>query len=116
MLKSRGLEIEDENLAFEYLKSISYFRLAGYLRPMEDDTINHTYKKGSSFENALSLYEFDAALRNLIFKAIQNIEIALRTKIIHYFSLSSGPFWFMDETCANKSPLFAKNLNHIEEE
>lgn len=71
MLKSRGLIINDENLAIEYLKSISYFRIAGYLRPMEADKTSHIYKKGSSFENALSLYEFDTALRILVFKAIQ---------------------------------------------
>lgn len=116
MLKSRWLTIQDDNLAIEYLKSISYFRLVGYLRPMEADKINHIYKKGSSFENALSLYKFDTTLRSIVFKAIQDIEIAMRTKIIHYFSLTSGPFWFMEKKCADKPGLFAKNLNNIDEE
>ena len=33
MLKSRGLAIKDENLAIEYLKSISYFRIAQLSAP-----------------------------------------------------------------------------------
>ena len=34
IIKSRGLTIQDDNLAIEYHKSISYFRIVGYLRPM----------------------------------------------------------------------------------
>lgn len=116
MLKSRGLIIIDDNLAIEYLKSISYFRIACYLRPMESDKVNHVYKEGSSLKNALSLYEFDTKLRNLVFNAIQHIEIAMRTKIIHYFSLASGPFWFMEKNCADNPRLFNNNLSHIDEE
>ena len=35
MLKSRGLLFDDEYAAIEYLKIISYFRLANYWKPME---------------------------------------------------------------------------------
>ena len=58
-LKSRGLSITNENDATTLLENISYFRLATYLRPMEMDTC-HNYKSGSTFENAVSLYYFDA--------------------------------------------------------
>ena len=37
MLKERGLIIKDERQALEQLQIISYFRLANYLRPMEQD-------------------------------------------------------------------------------
>ena len=60
MLKGRGLNIADEKAAEETLNTISYFRLAAYLRPMEADKITHQYKPDASFENAVALYEFDA--------------------------------------------------------
>lgn len=41
MLKGRGLLFDDEHIAIEYLKIISYFRLANYWKPMESDKINH---------------------------------------------------------------------------
>ena len=37
MLKERGLNIADEQAAEKTLNTISYFRLAAYLRPMEAD-------------------------------------------------------------------------------
>lgn len=86
LLKDRGLVITDENAAQTVLGSISYFRLANYFRPMETDKQSHQFKPGATFENAVRLYDFDASLRELLFKAIARIEIALRTKMIHNFS------------------------------
>lgn len=39
MLKERGLIINGEKRALEQLRIISYFRLANYLRPMEQDRL-----------------------------------------------------------------------------
>ncbi|MCW4117371.1 Abi family protein [Prevotella copri] len=41
---------------------------------MEEDQLHHLYKSGSTFEQAINLYLFDKELRQLIFKAIQDIE------------------------------------------
>lgn len=116
MLKERGLIIKDERQALEQLRIISYFRLANYLRPMEQDKENHIFKPNSTFENALNLYYFDKELRALIFTAIQSIEIALRTKIIHHVSLKYGAFWFTDINLCTNQQMFAENLNHIQQE
>ena len=116
MLKERGLIIKDEKQALEQLRIISYFRLANYLRPMEQDKEKHTFKPNSTFENALNLYYFDKELRALIFTVIQSIEIALRTKIIHHVSLKYGAFWFTDINLCTNQQMFAENLNHIQQE
>ena len=63
--------------------------LYGY---MEEDQLHHLYKSGSTFEQAINLYLFDKELRQLIFKAIQDIEISLRTKMIQVFSMEHGTF------------------------
>ena len=95
---------------------VSYFRIAAYLRPMEDDKDTHHFKPGSTLDNAFALYEFDTKLRQLIFAAIQEIEIALRAKVIQHFSLTYGPFWFMDVNLSANERLFAQNLSAIDRE
>ena len=115
-LKSNGLDIHDESEALRKLGVVSYFRIAAYLRPMEDDKETHHFKLGSTLENAFALYEFDTKLRQLIFAAIQEIEIALRAKVIQHFSLAYGPFWFMDVNLSANEGLFAQNLSAIDRE
>ena len=58
-LRSLGLIIADEDKARKTLSEVSYFRFAAYLRPMEADKQTHQFKHGSTFENAVALYEFD---------------------------------------------------------
>lgn len=116
LLKDRGLSIIDEAAAQKVLGSISYFRLANYFRPMETDKQNHQFKPGATFKNAVRLYDFDAPLRELVFKAIARIEIALRTKMIHHFSLAHGAFWFADESLSKEERLFQENIGSVERE
>ena len=116
VLKERGLSIEDENAAVHYLEHISYFRFAAYLRPMETNTKLHTYKETATFDKARSLYEFDMRLRELLFLAIQQIEISLRSKIINKFSLKYGPMWFLEETLAIDKHKYIDNLTTIKRE
>lgn len=59
LLQNRGLVIEDIATAKLQLRNISYFRIASYLRYMEEDRQFHHYKLGSTFEQAIDLYLFD---------------------------------------------------------
>ena len=68
---------------------------------MEEDKTTHQFKPTSRFEDAVALYNFDIELRDLMFKAVQRLEIALRTNIIQEFSLAHGPFWFFDTSLAD---------------
>ena len=119
LLKSRGLNIADSSKTAKFLGEVSYFRFVQYLRPMEADKTSHQFKPNSRFEDAVALYNFDMALRDLMFKAIQRLEIALRTKIIQEFSLEHGPFWFFDTSladderncCAHHSRLWNRYLS-----
>ena len=116
ILKSRGLMFNNEQEAVEYLKIISYFRLASYWKPMESDKLKHIFKPNSKFENVVTLYNFDKELRTLIFSAIQSIEIALRTKIIQIVSSNYGAFWFTEKSLFTNTTIFSKCLLNIEEE
>ena len=116
LLKDRGLNIADLSKAKKFLGEVSYFRFVQYLRPMELDKKTHIFKVNSRFEDAVAIYNFDTELRNLMFRAIQKIEIALRTKIIHVFSLEYGPFWFINMNLADDERKFIENLNSIDKE
>lgn len=115
-LKAQGLIINDETLAAKTLGEVSFFRFAAYLRPMEADKQTHQFKDGSTFENAVALYEFDNELRQLLFAAIQRIEVALRSKIIQHFSMSHGAFWFMQMPLHDSEHRFLENLNALDRE
>lgn len=116
MLRGRGLLFENEERAIKFLHNVSYFRIAGYMRPMERDKILHQFKSSSYFENAILLYEFDKKLRALVFTALQYIEIALRSKMIHYIALQYGSFWFMDNNLAVNQRLYVDNIARIRQE
>ena len=116
ILKQRGLIIENEAEAESILDTISYFRLAGYWRLMEADKQNHVFKPGSYFSQIISLYHFDEELRMLVFAAIQQIEVTVRTRLIRLFSERHGAFWFMDATLADSNTMYQSNLNKLQEE
>ncbi len=100
--------IEDEGRALSQLSSISYFRLANYWRVMEDRTDPRFFSPNTRFEDVVYRYVFDRKLRDLIFTAIQDIEIALRTRVVHHFSMKFGAFWFMDKSLFKDEEIFAR--------
>lgn len=116
LLESRGLIIRDRNKVTECLKVVSYFRLDNYFHPMESDKVQHIFKPGSTFDNAMDLYRFDCDLRELIFTAIQAVEIALRSKMIHHISLQYGAFWFTDVSLFRDANIHHKCMEQIRQE
>lgn len=116
MLKQRGLIITEEDTALKQLASISYFRLANYWKIFETDEITHQFASSTRLEDVISLYNFDKELSSIIFMAIQDIEVALRTRIIHFFSMSHGAFGFMEESKFNSRNLFQTCLDSIKTE
>lgn len=115
-LKQRGLTIANEEMALEQLHSISYFRLASYWSSMENQADKHQFLPNSNFEDIIITYTFDKKLRTLVFTSIQDIEIALRTRIIQFFSLKYGSFWFMDANLFKDTAIHDACLKNIEKE
>ena len=115
-LQGRGLMIADTNKAEQALDAISYFRLADYWYHLEADHHTHQFLPNSHFEEVLACYSFDKELKALLFKAIQTIEVAVRSKVIKHFAPTCGPFWFMDSTKAVNQRRFQTNLDTIKKE
>lgn len=80
ILKQRGMLIDDERKAENYLMNIGYHRLSAYIypfytRPKSDLRL----KDGTTFGQVLTLYRFDKKLRILLFNEIEKIEVAIRS-------------------------------------
>jgi abortive infection bacteriophage resistance protein len=116
-LKIRGLEFDNEAQAQNYLSNISYYRLRAYTYPFQDNSHdNQPFVVQVTFEQIIDLYVFDRKLRLLIFDAIEKIEIALRTQIIHHFALVHGSHWQLKPELYRDPMRFANHLDSLQKE
>ncbi len=107
-LKSRGLVVDDESHALLQLSSISYYRLSAYWYPYRerDDqgVVGDNFIAGTSFDDVVTLYEFDRHLRLLVIDALERIEVYIRTLISFHIAHTHGAFGHNDP--ANFHPNF----------
>ncbi len=111
LLKSRGLEVTNDQVALEYLHRLGYYRLSGYWypsrkllplstilskpnRPQREDN----FIPGSKFQDAVELYVFDKKLRLLILDAIERVEVAIRVDIAYLLG-AKDPFAYTNPLC-----------------
>ena len=74
-LRERGLIIQNFDEARSFLESVSYYRLSAYTRFFQIDSNNHTFPPNITFQDVKELYQFDKALRMIIFNATESIEV-----------------------------------------
>jgi len=104
LLKSRNLNVSNDAFVVTKLSHLNYYRLSAYYLPFYDD--KEHFKDGVQFENIIKLYYFDKKLRNLIFYAIEKIEVYFRTQITYVIAKEFGPFGY------TKSEHFTMNAYH----
>ena len=85
----------NEIKAHSLLKKISYYRLKGYWWDVQSDSILHIFQPDVYFEDIIEHYNFDHRLRIILFDAVEQIEIALRTKLIYHLSIAYGGLWYL---------------------
>ena len=74
-LRSRGCLVTDVPFCEKVLSRINYYRLSAYFLPFRKS--DGTYMPGTDFNTIYQIYEFDRNLRNLLFSAIEEVEIYL---------------------------------------
>ena len=117
LLRSRGLNIPDEQKALRYLSNVSYYRLSAYMLPFQIyNNPSHTFLDDTEFDNILNLYVFDRQLRLLIFDEIERIEIAFRCQVIYQYTMSKGSNWYEDPKEFYNPHNFAKFLTTFNDE
>ena len=97
LLKEKGLIITDENFAEYWLSHVSYFRIKNYSYAFKDyQERDGNYLPDTKFEQIVDLYLLDRKLKLIIFEAIENIEVAVKTQISNIFSYSYGQYWYRE--------------------
>lgn len=109
LLQSRGLIIRDVEKAKEVLLDVGYYRLGFYWFPFEKTYPNlenrtHDFQLNANFDDAVKLYYFDFNLRNILYKALSRIEIAVRTYMTYIVSnaYDTKPTWFADPAIVHR--------------
>lgn len=116
-LKDRGLKVFDDEKAIQTLSVISYYRLRAYTYPFQNNNDpKHPFVREVSFEQIYNLYTFDGRLRKLLFRALEKIEIALRTQIIYQFAKSYGSHWQLNPLLYRDTARFARHLDSLNRE
>ena len=90
LCNEKHLLIPDKQYAEITLKHIGYFPLMGGYKHLFRIPLTKKYRPGTSFEEIVALYEFDAELRELFFKYLLQIERHLRSLMSYYFSEKYG--------------------------
>lgn len=95
ILTDRGLAIGDPTSALRELRRHGYHRLGGYRYPFrqllpagEQNAASRSYRDdkyvpGASFEDVLTLAEFDAKLRRVCLEGLLEFEVRLRSALAH---------------------------------
>lgn len=94
-LEQRGLAIGNAVNAGRYLQRVGYYRLMGYLYTQRVAGSDN-FREQATFEEAVSLYEFDRGLRDLVMEAVGHIEVATRTVLTYHFAHAYGPFGHLE--------------------
>lgn len=89
-LKRGGLIIADEAEAASFLRHLNYYRFSGYGLAFEQS--RHVFVPGTTFEQLRDAYEFDRALRDLVYESMEVIELDIRTTVAYTFGESYGAF------------------------
>lgn len=93
ILKSRGLKIEDETAAKDFLRRNNYYRVSGYSLTLRNHDI---FSKFATFQNIIDIYEFDREFRHILLKYIEIIEVAVKAVYSHEFTKLHGPTGYLD--------------------
>ena len=94
ILRRHGCIISDEIDCKDKLASIGYYRLSAYFLPFRQD--NGNYLVGTTFDTIYRIYEFDRKFRNLLFNALEVIEISLRSRLSYFHSARYGALGYED--------------------
>lgn len=93
ILRSRGLKIDDPAIARNFLLKNNYYRISGYSLTLRD---HDQFFPGTTFQNIIDIYMFDARFRHILLERIEVIETMLKSVYVHKFSEKYGPLGYLN--------------------
>jgi abortive infection bacteriophage resistance protein len=88
IIRSRGCVVDDEDFCRSILERVNYYRLSAYFLTFRSADGN--FQTDTNFKNIYSLYEFDRKMRSLLFTALEEVEVYLKSQIAHYHAHEYG--------------------------
>ena len=95
ILRSRGLTINDEAQARDFLLRNNYYRISGYSLTLRK---NDVFSKSATFQNIIDIYHFDHELRHILLQYLEVIEVQMKSIYTYEFAKVHGPTGYLDET------------------
>lgn len=101
LLKNRNIVVTNENQALEFLKNNNYYRFTVYALQFREK--GEKYKERTKFSTIVNIYNFDKALRRILFSLLEDFEISFKTNLSYHLSHKYGPECYLDKN------IFLKN-------
>ena len=93
ILRSRGLTIENDTTASQFLHRNNYYRVSGYSLTLRKHDV---FSKYATFQNIVDIYSFDHELRHVLLTYIDKIEVTLKSLYSYEFTKAHGATGYLD--------------------
>ncbi len=115
ILKGRGMIVENETLAKDFLLFNNYYNVVNALKHyiLDPNAEEEKYRAGIRFEHLICLFEFDSSLRALFLKYLLVTELGLKTHLAYEIAKTYGPFGYLCQDAYNSSR--PKNIAYASE-
>lgn len=113
ILRSRGLIIDDQSAAADFLRHVNYYRFSAYSLTLRR---NDYFYPNIKFEDVRDLYYFDYDFRKIIYAFTAYIEIALRCQFAYHHAGKYSPLGYLDSSKFENSYYHASFLTRLDEE
>ena len=109
-------DIESNEYAIDILQKVNYYRLTAYFLPFRDKETQKYDSSKVSLEKIYGIACFDAELRLLIFKYLEDIELYFRTQVAYHHGNKYGALAYKEATAFNKFHKHNEFLGNVEKE
>ena len=110
ILKSKGLTINNDNIAKNILFSVNYYVLSGYLFSFKNADGSYD---NIDFNKLHKIYQCDKRLKSIILYAIEIIDHNLKTKAAYYMATKTSPLSYMHYAYFVNKEEHEKMLRHF---
>jgi abortive infection bacteriophage resistance protein len=94
LLERRGLVVADRAALVHRLEAVGYYRLCAYWHQFKQP--DDSFLPNTQFDTVWQHYRFDRQLRLATIDAIERVEVAVRTALVHDLAMRCGPFAHTD--------------------
>lgn len=94
LLRSRGLNIDDETQAKKFLLHHNYYRISGYSLTLRK---NNVFFKSTTFQNIIDIYNFDHEFRHILLQYLEVIEVQLKSVYAYEFTKIHNPTDYLNQ-------------------